>query len=298
MSRLRADLLLLITALIWGTTFVAQKFAFEHIGGYTFVAARFTLSALLVLPLAIREHQRRPDIPFTPALSFELALLAVAFCAAVLLQQFGMDEASVTNAGFLTGLYVVFVPLICWTVYRQKPSRLTLPAALLSVFGVWLLSGGPMHIGQGDILVILSAIGFAWQITLVGRIMSKTAAPLRLSVFQYVTLVIVAWVMAFIVEQPAPDSIMAAAYPILYAGILSGGIAYTLQVIAQQYAPPADAAIIMGAEAVFAAIAGAWLTHDRLTPAGWTGCALIFAAIILVELGPHLLRKYRLKPQP
>ncbi|MBI3440195.1 MAG: DMT family transporter [Proteobacteria bacterium] len=294
MSRLRADLLLLLAALIWGVAFVAQKFSFAYIGPFTFIAARFFISALLVLPLAVREHRRQSVILFGPSQILELVLLCVTFSAAVIVQQMGIAETSVTNAGFLTGLYVVFVPVIGSVVYRQRLSVFIVPAAALSILGDWLLSDETIqrHIemNRGDLLVVLCAVGFAWQITLIGRIMRRSPAPFRLSCLQYAAVATISLVTTVLTEHPALKSILAAAGPILYAGILSGGVAYTLQMIAQQHTPPADSAVILSAEAVFAALAGAVLTGDRLTLSGWAGCSLIFTAILLVEFGPCVLK--------
>jgi drug/metabolite transporter (DMT)-like permease len=299
MSRLRADLLLVLVALIWGFAFVAQKDALAYIGPFTFVAARFAISTIIVFPLAVRERRRaqtRPVQLFTPATTPELLLLCLAFFIAVTLQQVGLVQTSVTNAGFLTGLYVVFVPVICWAVYRQKPPLLIFPAAALSVLGVWLLSGGGaqnhIQINRGDLLVLLCALAFAWQITLIGRIMRRSPAPFRLSCLQYGAVTLLALVAALATEHPDLKSVLAASYPIIYAGVLSGGVAYTLQTVAQQYTPSSNSAIIMSAEAVFAAFAGALLTSDHLSPAGWTGCGFILSAILLVEFGPRLAGRF------
>ena len=294
MSRLKADLLLLLAALIWGAAFVAQKEALAHIGSYTFIAARFSLSALLVLPLAWREHRRASvaQTLFTAPLAADLALLCLAFSGAVISQQVGMEDTSVTNAGFLTGLYVLFVPIICRLIYRQKISAWIMPAALLSVAGVWLLSGGTFkaHLlsGKGDMLVLLCAVGFAFQVTLIGRLMHRIRAPLQMSCLQYGAVAILSAIAALVFEHPDMNNILAAWLPIVYAGVLSGGIAYTLQAVAQQYTPAEDSAVILSAESVFAAGAGALLMHDRLTLQGGIGCGLIIGAILMVECGPYL----------
>lgn len=287
MSRAQADLLLLLVALIWGLAFVAQKDSFSHVGACTFVAARFFLSTVLVLPFAIKEYRRIAPERQTSGNIAEISLLCAAFCVGVIFQQIGIGKTSVTNAGFLTGLYVVFVPVICTLVYRQKLSAWIFPAALLSIAGTWLLSGGGAGgFSYGDILVFICAIGFAVQVVLIGRVMARIRAPFSLSCLQYavVTIVAIAGMAAF--EHPTMENIYAAAWPILYAGVISGGIAYTLQVVAQQYAPASDSAIILSGEAVFAAIAGAMLIGERLTMMKYFGCGLIALAILLVEFAP------------
>jgi drug/metabolite transporter (DMT)-like permease len=294
MSRLKADLLLLLAAVIWGGAFVAQKDVLAHIGSFTFVAARFSLSALIVLPLAMRETRRAratgADGSGIP--KRDLRLLCGAFIVGVLAQQAGIEKTSVTNAGFLTGLYVLLVPIICRLLYRERLSPLIVPAALLSVLGVFLLSGGALTaLTSGDALVLLCAAGFALQVTLVGRIMAKARAPFRLCLIQYASVAGAAGLLAALTEQSTPGALLAAWLPILYAGAVSGGIAYTLQVVAQQYSPASDAAVILSGEAVFAALFAALINGERLSPLSAAGCACIIAAILMVEFGPFALAR-------
>jgi len=296
MTRLKADCLLLFVALVWGAAFVAQKNAMADIGVLTFVAARFALSALLLLPLAWREERQAvlPEQRLGRTHVKDFVILCTAFTAADILQQAGIARTSVTNAGFLTGLYVLFVPVICRLVYREQLSALIFPAALLSVAGVWLLSGGiTTALNVGDAMVLLCAIGYATQVTLIGRLVSRVSAPLRICFIQYAAVAVVSTLLAFIFEHPTWQSLWAVKGAILYAGGLSGGIAYTLQVLAQQHTPASDSAVILSSESVFAALAGALLLQERLTPAGLTGCIFIILAILLVEFGPYLSRRFK-----
>ncbi len=294
MTRIQADLVLLMVALIWGAAFVAQKDAMDHVGAYTFVAARFGISALLVLPLALREHKRGPA-PYKSVYR-DLAFLCLAFAAGVLFQQAGLVRTTVTNAGFLTGLYVLFTAIICAVVYKQKLSKLVFPAALMSVAGIGMLSGGldMAHMNMGDLMVLLCAVGFGFQVALVGRIMEKWQAPFRVCLLQYASIALIATIAVMMFEQPDWHAVKQAGWAILYAGVISGGIAYTLQVVAQQYTPASDSAVIMSGESVFAAIFGIWLMNDKLTPMAATGCVLIILAILLVEFGPALFRRKKL----
>ncbi len=291
MTRLQADLVLLLVALIWGAAFVAQKDAMDHVGAYTFVAARFGISALLVLPLALREQKRGPAPG--KAVFRDLALLCVAFAAGVLFQQAGLVRTTVTNAGFLTGLYVLFTAIICAVVYKQKLSKIVFPAALLSVAGIGMLSGGldMAHMNSGDAMVLLCAVGFGFQVALIGRIMQKWQAPFRVCLLQYASITLVSTIAACVFENPGFATIQQAGWAILYAGVISGGIAYTLQVVAQQYTPASDSAVIMSGESVFAAMFGIWLMGDKLTASSATGCGLIIFAILMVEFGPSLFRR-------
>ena len=297
MSRIRADLLLLLVALIWGAAFVAQKDAFANVGPYTFVATRFFLSMLLVLPFAIKEYRRTAPWKKISGSGAEVSLLCCAICAGVILQQIGIGNTTVTNAGFLTGLYVVFVPVICTVVYKQKLPRWVFLASFISVAGIWLLSGGRLDgFSSGDALVFAGAICFAVHVTLVSRLMSRLKAPLVLSFLQYAFITVVAALGALLFEHPALAGMRAAALPIIYAGVVSGGIGYTMQFIAQQYTPSSDSAIILSGESVFAAIAGAVLISERLTLTQYGGCALITLAIVLTELMPLFSRKKKIKP--
>jgi drug/metabolite transporter (DMT)-like permease len=293
MSRLQADLLLLLVALIWGAAFVAQKDALAHVGTFTFVASRFSLSALLVLPLAWREHKRASGATsMNKASRRDLALLCASFAGAVIFQQAGLESTSVTNAGFLTGLYVLFVLIICRIFYKQKLSPLIYPSALMSIAGVFLLSGGKLSaISSGDGLVLLCAVGFGIQVSLIGKIMSDVKAPFRICFVQYVVTAIVALVCAMLFEHPDMENIIKAGIPILYAGAISGGIAYTLQVVAQQYTPASDSAVILSGESVFAALTAALMNGERLSLMGFSGCALIIFAILLVEFGPYVVAR-------
>lgn len=293
MSRLQADLVLLFVALIWGAAFVAQKDALAHVGSLTFIAARFAISAVIAIPLAWREHGRvTADLSLRRVPLRDLALLCASFAGAVILQQVGLEKTTVTNAGFLTGLYVLFVPVICRLIYRQTLSGYVFPAAALSVAGVYLLSGGgPMSFSSGDGLVLLCAVGFAIQVALIGKIMAAVKAPFRICFLQYAVTAFVAFIGAMIYEHPNMDDILKAWIPILYGGAISGGIAYTLQVVAQQYTPASDSAVILSGESVFAAITAAIMNGERLSPAGTGGCLLIILAILMVEFGPYLAPK-------
>ncbi len=292
MSRLKADLLLLLAALIWGLAFIAQKYAMNNLGPCTYIAVRFCMSAFLVLPFALRERAR-PKAPVFENKK-DLWLICAAFSGSVIVQQIGIGMTTVTNAGFLTGLYVVFVPVICAVFYRQKLSKWIFPAALLSITGVWMLSGGRLDgFSAGDALIFACAIGFALQVALAGKIMAETKAPFTLSFLQYAAVTITAVAGAIVFEHPTLAGIRAAVWPILYGGIMSGGIAYTLQIVCQQYTPASDSAIILGSESVFAAIAGAALLGERLTPLEYGGCALIALAIVTTEIMPLLFERKR-----
>ncbi|HEY8191855.1 MAG TPA: DMT family transporter [Alphaproteobacteria bacterium] len=297
MTRLRADMILLLTALIWGAAFIAQKTGMEGLGPCGFTGARFLLSALVVLPFALRERAR-VIAPMERRHLRWAALLCPVFFLAVVMQQAGMMTTTVTNAGFLTGLYVIFVPFCAWFLFRQRPSAVIWPAALLSLLGVYLLSGASLSaFTPGDWMVLSSAVFYGVQVALAGFLVQSCRRPLTLCLMQYVTCAALGLGLAFVFESGVSVAgLQANMIQILYAGLISGGIAYTLQLVAQQYTPPSDAAIILLGEAPFAALAGAVILGDRLDAAGLTGCALILAAALLVEAGV-LLRKKKNYPK-
>ncbi|HEY1773350.1 MAG TPA: DMT family transporter [Gammaproteobacteria bacterium] len=295
MNRLRADLLLLLTAFIWGTAFVAQKYANDSMPPITFVGVRFLLSALMLLPLAWYEA-RKPNAPLTRTDWLQAGIIGFCLFSGACLQQIGLVTTSATNAGFLTALYVVMVPFTVWIVSRQTPRSIVLLACGISIVGAWLLTddGQSRHWSLGDILIVVSDVSWAVAITVIGIFMQRTQRPFFLSLMQYSITAVLALAAGFIFESPTLAGTRAALGAVLYAGLLSGGVAYTLGVIAQKHTPAAEAALIMCLESVFAALAGAVMLHERLTLLAATGCGLILLAVVLVEVGPMLLRKLKL----
>ena len=296
MIRLKADLSLLLAALIWGTAFVAQKTAVATIGPLLFLGCRFLISTALLAPVAWGETRRRTE-PLSGS-DWKLALgVGLSLFAGMAIQQIGIVSTTTTNAGFLTAIYVVMVPPVAWVLLRKRPTWLVVASCSVSLVGAWLLEQGGESTswGLGDALVLFSDIFQAVQIILVEKFLARHSRPLLLSFVQYAVITVLAFAGAFAFEPIVPAGIWAVMPAILYAGVLSGGIAFTLQIVAQRHTPAAEAAIIMSLESVFAALSGAWLLGDRLAPAGLFGCALILAGVLLVQLVP-LLRRNTLEP--
>jgi drug/metabolite transporter (DMT)-like permease len=289
MTRLRADILLLLAALIWGTAFVAQKEGNASVGPLAFVAGRFVLSALLLCPLAWRESRRRL-VP-TPNRDWRLAgLIGVCLFVASALQQIGLNSTSVTNAGFITSLYIAFVPFVAWLIVKTPVTRLVLVACVVSLTGAWLLAGHGQvaHLVLGDLLVLISAGLYAFQIILLSIFLKRSERPFFLCVVQSAVSAILGLVFAGLFEPVRWSGLTEALPAIAYAGILSGGIGYTLQVVGQKHTPPTEAALIMSMESVFAAIAAALVLGERLTLVATAGCVLIMLGVIMVEVLPAL----------
>jgi drug/metabolite transporter (DMT)-like permease len=291
MTRLRADLLLLTAALIWGTAFVAQKFGNAIIGPYLFLTGRFLMSTVLLAPFAAREARGAIRLQRRDWL---LAIgIGATLCAGAATQQVGLMLTTVTNAGFITALYIAFVPFVAWAIIRTAVRPLVLIAVAVSLLGAWLLTdhGAATRLSLGDFLVLGSAGLFALHIVLVSIFQKMAHRPFFLSFMQYAIVTVIAGAIGFSVEplnwQMAWDALPSVAY----AGILSGGVGYTLQIVAQRYTPATEAALIMSLESVFAAIAAAILLGERLTLLATVGCGLIMLGVIMVEVIPILPRR-------
>jgi len=301
MNRARADALLLLVAFLWGTTFVAQKEANEYIGPILFVGVRFAAAALFLLPLALWESQRKAKIPLRRSDWIGGFCIGVCLCAGCWSQQVGLMTTTATNAGFLTAVYMVVVPFVAWIFSRRPPRALVLLAGAVALYGAWLLGSdgsGGVALSRGDLIILGGDLIWAVHITLVGHCTGMAARPILLSCLQCAVTGLVSLPIA-LVWQPASLAALSGAVPaIAYAGIVSSGFAFTLQVIAQRHTPAAEAALIMSLESVFAAIAGAILLGEMLTVRASIGAALILLGVVLVEVGPALLLSVyaRLRP--
>ncbi len=289
LSRLQADALLLLVAMIWGTAFVAQKTGAALLPPLSFVAIRFGISALTIAPFAWRENKRAPA---GRTLNRGMVLLlACVFTFALILQQAGIAYTSVANASFLTGLYVIAVPVIAGMLYRMHIPRRMYVAAALSFAGVFFLSGGmtgPLRFSFGDTLIVACALGFALHLVLTGRLMAATPRAFSICFLQYAAVTLIAGVLAFGLESPTWAQLQDSAGSLLYLGIVSGGFAYTMQAVAQRYTPPTDAAIILGGEALFGALAGIWFLGERLDAWMWAGGGIILVSMLIVEIWPAI----------
>lgn len=288
---LRADLLMLITAMIWGSGFVAQTSGMDHIGPYLYTGLRFALGSLCLLPLLLRRSDAvKPEPLITRGLLFGGIVMGLALCTGINLQQVGLLFTSVTNAGFITGLYVIVVPLL-GLLLGHKTGTGTWLGAGLAVVGMFLLSvGDNFHVASGDWLQLIGAVVWGGHVILVGVFASRHDA-IRLAFLQFLTCSVISLILALIFEDIQLQSIIAAGPALLYGGVVAVGIGYTLQVVAQKDAIASHAAIILSLEAVFAAIAGALLLGESLHLKGYLGCALMLAGMLLAQLWPK-------KPEP
>lgn len=292
-NKLRADLLLTLTALIWGAAFVAQRLGMDHIGPFTFNGVRFALGALALQPLLWKMRQTRTreggGQGMEPKRILRYGLLAgcVLFAGAAL-QQVGMVYTTAGKAGFITGLYVVMVPLFGLALGNRAGVG-TWMGALAAAAGLYLLSvNEDFTIAYGDVLELIGAVFWAGHVLLISRLspgMDGTDA-VRLASAQFVVCSALSLAVGIAVEPTTLAGLSGAAVPILYGGLMSVGVAYTLQVVAQRDADPAHAAIILSLEAVFAAVAGYFLLGEVLALRALIGCGLMLGGMIVSQLKP------------
>lgn len=289
-KQLRNTLLLLLTALIWGSAFVAQSVGSGYVGPYTFLAARSWLACGFLLALLFWQRGRanRAAAPFWQggrALWFGGALCGVALFAASAAQQAGVGTTTTAKAGFLTALYVVLVPVLGVFARRRPGVRLWICVGI-SLAGLYLLClagrGSPGLTG-GEWLLLLCALLFSFQIMLVDHF-SPRLNGVQLSLVQFLTTAVLSTVFMLLFERPALAQLTGAAASIAYCGILSSGVGYTLQIIGQKELDPTIASMAMCMESVFSALAGWLVLGQTLSPVELTGCALMFAAILGAQL--------------
>ncbi|WP_028304105.1 DMT family transporter [Oceanospirillum maris] len=290
---LRSDLMLLITAAIWGFAFVAQRVGMDHVGPLTFNAARFLLGAVSLLPLLFI---LKPT-PIKPAEGkFRLNLMQGGLIAGSLLfmgatlQQVGLQYTTAGKAGFITGLYIVLVPMLA-LIWGQRTGRNTWIGAILAVVGLYLLSiTDDFSLSYGDLLQLIGALFWAGHVLIIGWL-SPQADALRLSIVQFFTCGLISLGAALFMESPTFANLGSAWLPIAYAGLLSVGVAYTMQVFAQKTAPASHAAIILSLEAVFAVIGGYLLLDERLDMQGLVGCGLMLTGMLISQIPIGKIKK-------
>lgn len=289
MTRLTADALLLLAAVIWGIAFLFQREAMAHLAPCQFLAARGFVAAAVLAPFAWREVIRKGDTnaaTLVPVLRTGLAG-GVLFFIAGALQQYGLVTASVTNTGFLTGLYVVITPLILWLALGKPPTVYVWMAVAMAFAGTWLLGGGSLAgFKFGDWLVAMCAVFWAMHLLVTDGAAVKRH-PVLFTTIQFAALGLIAFAGGVLFEPTDRVDLIGAIPAIAYTGLLSTALTFTILAIAMRHTPPAEAAILVSTESVFAAIGAAVVLGERLSPIGMIGAAMMFGATVLVQLAPR-----------
>jgi drug/metabolite transporter (DMT)-like permease len=288
MSTNRANLLMLVATLIWGTAFVSQTTGMGSIGPFTFSFSRFLLAMLTVLPLALIYERNNFSFFYKNTNLIYLSLLTgLALFGGMGLQQYALLESQIANAAFLSTLYVPIVSLISRFIFRSRLHWIMWIAVLLCLYGSYLLSSNQtLDIQQSDALLFIAAFFFAIHIILIDIFMKQFYSPFTFGFIQYTIVFLCSLIIAFIFESPTIANIKIEWFEIIYTGVFSAGIGYTLQIIAQSKAGPAPAAIILSMESVFGALAGWIMLNQVLDTNKVLGCLAIFLGVIIVQLIP------------
>ena len=297
-TQVRNSFLLLLTAIIWGSAFVAQSVGMEHVEPFTFTFTRSIIGGMVLIPVivllrktdsaAMRRDARGKDVVGIKGITKYEWLggicCGVALCAASNFQQIGMLHTTVGKAGFITALYVVIVPILGLFLRKRVPALIWF-CVVLSVAGLYLLCmpKGAFTLAQGDVLVLICALLFSFHILIIDYFSPKGDGVV-ISCIQFFVCGILSGIIMLFVENPTFANIMDAKWSILYAGALSSGVAYTLQVVAQKGVNPTVASLILCLESVVAVLAGWIILGDKLTSRELAGCILMFVAIVLAQL--------------
>jgi drug/metabolite transporter (DMT)-like permease len=280
---LKSNILLLITAIIWGSAFVAQRIGGEYVGAFTFNGLRFFLGFLSLIPVILYFENKKKRAFLSLKTVYAGLIAGLCLFIAASLQQIGINETTAGKAAFITGLYIVLVPLF-GILLKHSSSRYVWFGALIAIIGLYLLTVTERFtIGKGDILECIGAVFWAFHILLIDYFVKKNSA-LKLSAVQFITCSILSLSAAMFFEQIQITNLVHAMIPIAYGGICSVGIAYTLQVVAQKNAKPSHAAIILSMETVFAAIGGFIILGETLSFRSIVGCLLMLAGMLVSQI--------------
>ena len=289
--KLKNSLILLLTATIWGVAFVAQSVGMDYVGGFTFNMVRCIIGAIVLLPVIWFLDRGKKAVSKTreETAAARRTLITGGICCGVFLclasnfQQFGIKYTSVGKAGFITACYIVIVPIL-GLFLKKKCSPFIWAAVVMALAGLYLLCiNDGFSIGKGDLLVMICAVLFSFHILVIDYFSPKTDG-VKLSCIQFLTAGVLSGIPAFLLEKPEISSILAAWQPILYAGVMSCGVAYTLQIIGQKDMNPTVASLILSLESCISVLAGWAILGQQLSAREIIGCVIMFCAIILAQL--------------
>lgn len=298
-KKFRGNVCLLLTAIIWGTAFVAQKVGMHHIGPFTVQMMRSYLGALALLPMIfLLDHQKKKKRIYQPATRTQKKMLwiggaccGICLTVASCLQQFGLQEADPGKAGFFTAMYLLFVP-VCGLFFHKKPPKRIWFCIVIAVSGMYLLccGTGRFTVTASDILLLLCALAFTGHILVIDFFSPKTDG-VKMSCIQFFFSGVLSTIPALVLETPTAGAVLSAWIPLCYLGFLSSGVGYTLQIVGQKYTEPALASLLMSFESVFSMVAGALYYRKLPTLPEAIGCVLLFAAILISQFPVHIRKE-------
>ncbi|MBM6981890.1 MAG: DMT family transporter [Bifidobacterium thermophilum] len=304
--RIVGSVLLLLTSLIWGFAFVSQVQGMQSVSPMFFNAVRFTLGAVSLIPVLVvlsrlgvgrtmQSQQSQPDHAGPGGLACWSAVCGLILWAGATSQQYGIQlSMSAGHSGFVTALYIVLVPVLGFLFLHRRIHMLTVLAIIVSIVGFYLLcvTDSIRNIGVGDLVLLASAVLYATHILVIDRVGGRLN-PIALSLGQYLVVSLLSWVSTLVLHQVDWQGALACAGALAYAGIMSVGVAYTLQVVGQRVVPPSQASMIMSLESFFSVVGGALILHETMSGRGYVGCAMIFLGTILAQIDPeHLIRRF------
>lgn len=300
-KQLTGNLLLLTTAVIWGSAFVAQRVGMDFVGPLTFSFSRFLLAVLVLIPVvyfmdqsakkqALESGAEKKELtPEEQKRQKKMLMIASLVCGCVLFaasifQQIGLVSTSAGKTGFITALYIVLVPLFS-VVLKQRPKLKSWIGVALGTIGLYYLCiTSSFTIAPGDLIVLIGAGFWAAHILVIDHFLTKVTDPVRMSMYQFAVVAAISFVGMLIFEEVSLSAMISCAVPIFYAGALSGGVGFTFQILGQRHTNPTVASLILSLEAVFAAVFGFLLLQEMMTTREIVGCLLMFAAIIISQL--------------
>lgn len=288
-NKLRGILSLLAATVIWGFAFIAQSVGMELIGPFTFQMVRCFLAVLFLLPFSLILDLGKCSVGESlkkwknPRLWKAGTLCGLALFAASSLQQIGLVYTDAGKAGFLTAMYIVLTPILGF-FWKRKPPKTTFFSVLFAVVGLYLLSCmGVTEVNKGDLYLMGCALAFAVQINCIGHF-AEGLDGFRMNCIQALTVAVLSIPFVALTETVDTANLLACWLPLCFAGMLSMGLAYSLQIVGQKHLEPSPAALIMSLESVFAALGGWWLLNERMTVPEFIGCGLVFAAVVLSQI--------------
>lgn len=290
-KKTRSTILLVLTAAMWGSSFVAYTVGSFHLGALTYTAVRFILGSLSMVPVVLLFEKKTLTAEEKRATLKGGLLVGIVLAAASIVQQYAVAiSGSAGISSFISNLYTVFTPIICFFLFKKNPGKFAWIGFAVALAGLYLLSGANgLYLGMGEILLLITALGWAIHLLVVDYA-AKSAPPLRATALSFCVAAVISSVAALILEDCTVQSLLDAKYAILFGGLISVGASYTCQALGQRDADPNFAALIYCLDPVFAALGGALILNEVMRPRGYIGCLLILSGILLSRI-PGLLKK-------